>query len=111
VIVLAVCVAVPPAALAHAILVRSNPAAHATVKGDSLAIELKYNSRVDGARSKLTLDGPDGKEVALPKPTQPAPDTIDCLATRLAAGGYVLHWVVLASDGHISRGEIPFTVR
>jgi methionine-rich copper-binding protein CopC len=28
----------------------------------------------------------------------------------LAAGAYRLRWQVLASDGHITRGEIPFTV-
>ena len=96
---------------AHAILVRSNPAPHATVTGDSLAIELHYNSRVDGARSKLTLDGPDGHEVALGKVSQPAPDALVCGVTHLAPGRYDLHWIVLASDGHISRGEIPFMVK
>jgi methionine-rich copper-binding protein CopC len=31
-------------------------------------------------------------------------------AADLAAGGYVLRWQVLAIDGHITRGDIPFAV-
>jgi methionine-rich copper-binding protein CopC len=29
----------------------------------------------------------------------------------LERGEYVLRWQVLASDGHITRGEVPFRVR
>ena len=29
---------------------------------------------------------------------------------ELAAGAYVLRWQVLAIDGHITRGEVPFRV-
>jgi len=28
----------------------------------------------------------------------------------LAAGAYSLRWQVLAIDGHITRGDVPFTV-
>jgi methionine-rich copper-binding protein CopC len=28
----------------------------------------------------------------------------------LAPGAYTLHWQVLAVDGHITRGNVPFTV-
>jgi hypothetical protein len=31
-------------------------------------------------------------------------------ADALAPGDYVLHWQVLAVDGHITRGDIPFRV-
>ena len=29
---------------------------------------------------------------------------------ELVPGSYVLHWQVLAVDGHITRGDVPFTV-
>jgi len=103
--------ALPQAALAHAILMRSNPAPHAVVSGDVLSIELHYNSRVDGARSKLILTGPDGKDADLGKVSQPAADTLVSTATHLTPGEYQLHWIALAADGHISRGAIPFTVK
>jgi methionine-rich copper-binding protein CopC len=31
--------------------------------------------------------------------------------TSLQAGKYLIRWQALAPDGHITRGEIPFTVR
>jgi methionine-rich copper-binding protein CopC len=36
----------------------------------------------------------------------------DMLASRvdLTPGAYVLRWQVLAIDGHITRGDVPFTV-
>jgi methionine-rich copper-binding protein CopC len=30
---------------------------------------------------------------------------------KLSAGGYTIRWQALASDGHITRGEIPFVVQ
>src|ERR1700674_4323668 len=44
---------VPPAG-AHAVLVSSNPSAKGTVTGPDVSIELRFNVRVDGARSRLT---------------------------------------------------------
>jgi methionine-rich copper-binding protein CopC len=106
--------ACPRLALAHAILVRSTPASHAVVDGHHLAIELHYNSRVDGARSKLTLTLTSDATLSHPLPLgalqQTAPDTLTSAADSLAPGEYTLHWLVLASDGHISHGDIPFTV-
>jgi copper resistance protein C len=102
--------AVPRVALAHALLVSSTPAANATVRGPDVAIELKYNSRLDGQRSTLTLVLPDGKTQALTPEAQRTPTTLDAHAT-LQPGHYTLRWQALSTDGHITRGEIPFTVQ
>src|SRR5437867_6953203 len=48
-----------PAALGHAVLLESAPAVHAEVRGDSCAVRLKFNLRVDGRRSRLLLVQPD----------------------------------------------------
>ena len=50
----------PRRALAHAVLLSSTPQKNVVVSGPDLAISLKYNSRVDGARSSLSLLKPDG---------------------------------------------------
>jgi copper resistance protein C len=42
--------------------------------------------------------------------TQPLPDTLSATGHKLAKGAYVLRWQVLSSDGHITRGEVPFQV-
>jgi len=94
---------------AHAILMDSTPKANSTVKGPEVAIHLRFNVRVDGSRSRLHLVSPGGASVALVS-TQPKPDTLESHAAGLKPGAYKLQWQVLASDGHISRGEVPFAV-
>jgi methionine-rich copper-binding protein CopC len=95
---------------AHAILMESKPAANSTVQGSELPIWLRFNVRVDGSRSRLQLSGPDGSAVPLEAAKQTAPNILESRASALKPGAYKLHWQVLASDGHISRGEVDFTV-
>ncbi len=96
---------------AHAILMDSKPKANSTVTGPDLPIWLRFNVRVDGSRSRLHLIAPDGSAVALAAPKQPTPDTLESHASGLKPGGSKLEWQALASDGHISRGEVDFTVK
>lgn len=102
---------VPRLALAHAHLESSTPAANATVQGPSVAIELRFNSRVDGQRSSLGIEiaGGSGK-VNLVHDAQHSESTLNAHAT-LQPGHYIIQWQALAPDGHITRGEIPFSVQ
>ncbi|MBS0559739.1 MAG: copper resistance protein CopC [Proteobacteria bacterium] len=96
-------------AWAHAVLVRSTPAAGGSVPAGELAFELHYNSRIDAGRSRLTLTGPGHAGTVLPVRAGAVPDELRAAAT-LAPGAYTLRWQVLATDGHITRGDVPFTV-
>ncbi len=100
----------PRMALAHAVLLSSTPEKNAAVNGPDITISLKYNSRVDGARSSLSLMKPDGSVEKIGGLTQPLPDTLSATGHKLAKGSYVLRWEVLSSDGHITRGAVPFQV-
>ncbi len=102
---LALLIAATPAALAHAILVEASPAA------GSLAVRLRFNSRIDGARSHLTLLRADRQERAVTLDPQQAPERLTAKLTGIAPGAYRLRWQVLAADGHITRGEVPFRVK
>lgn len=95
---------------AHAILKESHPAVNSQVAGPDFPITLKYNTRIDSKLSKLQLLGPDGAAVDLKIEGQTSADTLNAKASGLKAGGYRLRWQVLAPDGHITRGEVPFTV-
>jgi methionine-rich copper-binding protein CopC len=96
---------------AHAVLTESDPATDAVVKCPHLTLTLKFNVRIDAARSQLYLLLPDGRTVALhPKPDM-ASNIISAEASNVMPGKYKLVWQVLASDGHITRGEIPFSAR
>jgi len=100
---------VAPAA-AHAVLLESNPPLKSAVSGPHVSIKLRFNVRIDALRSRLTLIHPDGSAQALEIAKETPADTVSSEATGLSAGAYRLRWQVLASDGHITRGEIPFTV-
>jgi len=96
---------------AHAVLKSSLPTAGSVVAGPDVPISLTFNVRVDGARSRVELLMPDASTVLLPLGKQPSPDTLVSKGTGLQNGSYTIRWQVLAPDGHISRGEIPFTVK
>jgi methionine-rich copper-binding protein CopC len=105
---LAVLVA-PVAAEAHAILIKSDPAIGGSVQAGQVAFHLRYNSRIDRARSRLTLNRPDHTQTVLPIARDGFDDSLTTMAP-LTSGDYVLRWQVLAVDGHITRGDVPFTV-
>jgi methionine-rich copper-binding protein CopC len=101
----------PRAALAHAVLVQSSPAINATVQGPDVAVSMKFSSRVDGVRSTLLLSTADGQSKPVTIEHQSTPDTLTTHLTHLSSGKYAIRWQVLATDGHVTRGEIPFRVK
>ena len=96
-------------AFAHAHLLSSNPQANGTIQGPGITIDLKFTSLIDSSGSRLDLVLPSGKVESL-KVTVPSHSELGAQA-QLNPGKYVIRWQVLATDGHITRGEIPFTVR
>jgi methionine-rich copper-binding protein CopC len=96
-------------AFAHAILVDSTPSPNAHLKTGPLLIALRYNSRIDAGRSKVTLTGPGAKTLRLRLSDAGKQDMLQATSS-VAPGAYTLRWQVLAIDGHITRGTVPFTV-
>ena len=96
-------------AQAHAILVQSTPAIGGAIPAGQVSLQLRYNSRIDRARSRLTLTRPDQTQVVLPI-DRTGPDDTLTTSISLTPGAYTLRWQVLAIDGHITRGDVPFTV-
>ena len=102
-------VVLPLLAQAHAILEESSPPPGAAVKAGPLDLRLRYNSRIDQTRSRLTLIRPDhSRDTVATIPDQP-PDILSAHLT-LAPGAYIVRWQVLAVDGHITRGDVPLLV-
>ena len=96
---------------AHAILMESTPKLNSAVKGPDVEITLRYNVRIDGGRSRVQLIAPDGSQTDLPLAKQSSLDLLQCKAAGLKPGAYKIEWHVLASDGHMSKGDVPFTVQ
>jgi methionine-rich copper-binding protein CopC len=104
------CMLVPAGAGAHAILTQSKPAAGASVPAGRLDMSFRYNSRIDRTRSRLVLTGPDRRQSVLRITPSGPPDAIETSTELTVSGAYVVRWQVLAIDGHITRGDVPFTV-
>jgi methionine-rich copper-binding protein CopC len=96
---------------AHAILLSATPTKDQSVQGEDIQFNLKFNSRVDAKRSRMTLVVPGGTPQALKIEEEAPPDSLKSEVRGLKSGSYTLQWQVLAVDGHISRGEIPFRVQ
>jgi copper resistance protein C len=94
----------------HAVLVDAAPGSDSTIPGPDVDVKLRFNLRIDHARSRLTLVFPDGKTIALNISDYDTPDWLVARATGLGRGSYRLRWQVLAVDGHITRGELLFHV-
>ena len=109
--VLSLCAAaVSGRADAHAIIIASEPAVDAQIKGPDVPLTLRFNSRIDQQRSRLTLTASGGKTWPLSMSDAGSPDTLKASASGLTPGAYTLRWQVLAIDGHITRGDIPFRI-
>jgi methionine-rich copper-binding protein CopC len=97
-------------AWAHAVVVSANPTADQHVPAGELAVRIEFNTRIDKARSRLQVMTPAGKRTDVPIDQGGEPNIVTGTAPALTPGDYVLRWQVLATDGHITRGDIPFTV-
>src|SRR5437764_6301766 len=96
--------------LAHAVIVEAAPQVGAVLHTRAVDIRLRFNSRIDHHRSRLVLLDPVGKETAVTFDQGAPADVIIAHISSLTPGEYRLRWQVLALDGHITRGDIPFSV-
>jgi methionine-rich copper-binding protein CopC len=81
------------------------------MKGPDIPVKLRFNARIDAKRSRVILVTPAGEQRTLPLEETSPPDLLTSQAKGLIPGSYVLRWQVLANDGHITRGEVPFVVQ
>ncbi|MDR3538919.1 MAG: copper resistance protein CopC [Acetobacteraceae bacterium] len=99
----------PLPASAHAILESSTPPAGGSVPAGTVAMQFHYNSRIDRQRSRLVLTRPDHGQTTLKIAADDPPEVLSTTA-ELTPGSYSVRWQVLAIDGHITRGDVRFTV-
>ncbi len=100
-----------PVLMAHAILLEASPAKDASVAGPDFKIRLKFNSRIDASRSQISLVLSEKTIRTMTIEKQASPEELSAQVKGLKPGAYRIRWQVLASDGHITRGEYPFVVK
>jgi hypothetical protein len=96
---------------AHAIIVVAQPSINASVAQGELDIRLEFNTRIDRQRCRLALRRPDGGEAAVALVTDVPPNVLAARAHTDSSGRWRVEWQVLSLDGHITRGEVNFSVR
>lgn len=101
----------PGIAGAHAIVVAAQPAMNSTVAQGELEIRLDFNSQIDRKRSRLSLHRPDGSELVIALALDGPAGVLVGRAQATQSGRWKLRWQVLSLDGHITRGEVRFSVR
>ena len=87
------------------------PGPNQLVRGPDIPVALRFNSRIDAKRSRLILVAPGGEQLPLVISGPSTPDALTSEAKGMKSGSYILRWQVLASDGHITRGEVQFRVQ
>ena len=97
-------------AWAHAVIVSASPTTNEQVAPGKLPVRIEFNSRIDKARSRLQVTAPAGDKSDVPIDPSGEPNVVAGTTGALSPGAYVLRWQVLAIDGHITRGDIPFVV-
>lgn len=98
-------------ALAHDLVRRSDPPANGTVLAGAIPVSIAYTGRIDRRRSRLVLLDASGGRRELDFDVLAPPNILRTPApVELGPGAYVLHWIVLSSDGHLTRGDIRFRV-
>lgn len=107
--------AAAPLALAHPSLVRSTPAADATVAPAS-QIELQFNEKVMPRATRIELSMDHGRmKMAMPAVAQDISEDGHTLRARFAkplpAGSYTLQWRAVGQDSHPITGSYRFTVK
>ncbi|WP_283192583.1 copper homeostasis periplasmic binding protein CopC [Rhizobium sp. AN80A] len=100
-------------ASAHAHLTSSVPADKSIVQASPAAVALNFSEELNIRFSGATIAGTDGKRISTGDAklsddgktlTVPLPESLD-------AGGYVVEWRVLSTDGHKTKGSYGFTVK
>jgi len=108
-------VAAPSAAASafHLRLLRTIPAADATVHGSPAALRLTFSEAPELAVTTVRLHGPGDRAVALGRLTRAQGDRMTVVTAPrapLAPGRYAVTWRTMSHDGHAMHGTYHFTV-
>ena len=76
-----------------------------------MAVDLQFNSRLDQQRARLRLIPASGEPRDIALATSDDPAHLRATLRDLAPGEYRIEWYVLSPDGHVTRGNVPFTVQ
>ncbi|MFB3146555.1 MAG: copper resistance protein CopC, partial [Nitrospirales bacterium] len=110
-LVTVVCVlALCPPSWGHGVLIESSPPHGAVLKESPSVVSLRFNAVLEPSITRVTLVDLKEHHQAL-KMTDAS--TVDCIVATvppLPPGVYLVNYMVLATDGHVTEGSIRFTI-
>jgi copper transport protein len=108
----AVALVLPAAASAHAYLVRTAPAASATLNTPPPVVALTFDEAVEPRFAVISVTDVDAHlETSAPlRRSASDPDTLVVPLKRLAQGWYLVYWRAISIDGHPVQGAFTFAV-
>jgi methionine-rich copper-binding protein CopC len=97
---------------AHAIVIESNPREGAVLKQAPDRVQLRFNVKIEKALTRITLTKDNKQAMVLPQTdfNQGAPDRLEVPLPPLEPGNYIMHYSVLAADGHATQGVLRFSI-
>lgn len=107
---LACSLAVPGTAWSHAIVIDSSPAHGDVLSTAPTALMLQFNALIELSVTSVVLLGLDGQEWTLNVSAAEKAGSINATLPSLEPGVYTAVYRLLAADGHITEGEIRFTL-
>ncbi len=104
--------ALPAAAWAHAVLVRTTPLPSSLVNRPPPVVLLTYSEAVEPRFAVVSVtNAAGGQQIAgSPRRSTADPKTIVVPLRRLSQGWYLVYWRVVSVDGHPVRGAFTFAV-
>ena len=102
---------IPTSIFSHAIIKSAAPKPSEVISGQPYEIVLEFNVRVDHKRSRLILVAADDSSQMLEISEKSETQYLRATLNHQKPGHYRLRWEVLAQDGHVTRGDIPFEIR
>lgn len=103
-----------PEARAHARLVAATPKNGAVLARAPERVVLRFSGGVERRFARVSLASDGGKRTALVLEGDEGAGLVRELAARLpkiGAGTHVVHWNVVAADGHRVSGRVRFSVQ
>ena len=103
----------PDLGRAHAFLVKSAPAARATLARAPDRVQLWFNERLEPAYSSISVWDAAGAKIESGAAAVSAEDPrrLELALPALRPGRYVARFRVLSVDGHVVESSVPFTVK
>jgi len=103
---------VMPPALAHSVLVSSNPSASANIEQLPEQIELEFNEELLnlGTGNSLSIMSPSGEDLGMGETSTEGAKITRLLNTTSETGQFQVKYRVASADGHVLNGSFTFNL-